>query len=143
MSDPDATQPRPGRPDATPRPSSRTDGGEPGATSANTGPAARASHRAVPARPDPRPMRTLIGLTGLVATSAIASAIASQPGGTIAATATTIQTQVVLPAEVRHITRYVQLQPGQTAPPSAVVRAAPDPTPRIVVVTTTRQSGKP
>jgi hypothetical protein len=46
-------------------------------------------------------------------------------------------------APVRHVTRYVQLEPGQTAPPQASIVPAPKPTPRVVVVTTTRQSGKP
>ena len=42
---------------------------------------------------------------------------------------------------VRHVIQYVQLKPGQTAPPKAVVKQAPAPPPRVVVVTTTRQSG--
>lgn len=42
---------------------------------------------------------------------------------------------------VRHIVKYVQLQPGQTAPPKAVVKPAAIPKPRVVVVTT-KQSGK-
>jgi hypothetical protein len=88
-------------------------------------------------------MRTLIGLTSLAAMSAIATAIVSPPSGSDAATTTTVQTVVVPAASVQHVTRYVQLQPGQTAPPSAVVKAAPAATPRIVVITTTRQSGKP
>ena len=90
-------------------------------------------------------MRTILGLTGLAAFSAIATAIASPPGGSTAATTTTstVQAQVAPAASVKHVTRYVQLQPGQTAPPQAVVKAAPAATPRIVVITTTRQSGKP
>lgn len=90
-------------------------------------------------------MRTLIGLTGLAAFSAIATAIVSPPGGNASGstTTTTVQAQVAPAASVKHVTRFVQLQPGQTAPPQAVVKAAPAATPRIVVVTTTRQSGKP
>ena len=45
------------------------------------------------------------------------------------------------PDPVTHITRTVQLGPGETAPPKAIVRQAPAPTPRVVTVTT-RQSGK-
>ncbi|HEX7473392.1 MAG TPA: hypothetical protein VF323_09940, partial [Candidatus Limnocylindrales bacterium] len=83
--------------------------------------------------------------TGLAAFSAIATAIASPPGGGTAATTTTttVQAQVAPAASVKHVTRFVQLQPGQTAPPQAVVQAAPAVAPRVVVVTTTRQSGKP
>ncbi len=89
-------------------------------------------------------MRTLIGLTGLAAFSAIATAIVSPPSGNAAATTTTtVQAQVAPAASVKHVTRYVQLKPGQTAPPKATVKAAPPVAPRIVVVTTTRQSGKP
>lgn len=50
----------------------------------------------------------------------------------------------VAPApSVRHVTRYVVLKPGQTAPPNAPVLVRPTPTPRVTVVTRTRQSGKP
>ena len=44
---------------------------------------------------------------------------------------------------VRHVKRYVVLKPGQTAPPNAPVIVRPTPSPRITVVTRTRQSGKP
>ena len=44
---------------------------------------------------------------------------------------------------IRHVTRYVVLTPGQTAPPHASVLVRPTPTPRVTVVTRTRQSGKP
>ncbi len=50
----------------------------------------------------------------------------------------------VAPApSVRHVKRYVVLKPGQTAPPHASVLVRPTPTPRVTVVTRTRQSGKP
>ena len=89
-------------------------------------------------------MRLMAGFIGLASLSAIASGLlptvvpAAQAGGV---STTTAADPAVLP--VRHITRYVQLAPGQTAPPQAAVVAAPKPTPRVVVVTTTRQSGKP
>ncbi len=44
---------------------------------------------------------------------------------------------------VRHVKRYVVLKPGQTPPPNAHVLVRPTPTPRVTVVTRTRQSGKP
>jgi hypothetical protein len=42
---------------------------------------------------------------------------------------------------VVHVTRTVILQPGQTAPPDSSVVVQPNPTPRIVVKTVTKQSG--
>lgn len=95
-------------------------------------------------RPDPNPLRLMVGFVGLASLSAIATGLlpsvapanAGAPG-----TATTIADAA--PISVKHVTRYVQLKPGQTAPPQAAIVAAPKPTPRIVVVTTTRQSGKP
>ena len=42
---------------------------------------------------------------------------------------------------VQHVTRYVTLKPGQTAPPQAIVQQQPAPAPRTVIVQT-RQSGK-
>jgi hypothetical protein len=81
-------------------------------------------------------------MTGIAAASAIASALLSSSGAN--ADVGTVQTVVTLPADptpvTRHVVRYVQLVPGQTAPPKAVVKQAPTPKPRVVVVTT-RQSG--
>jgi len=92
------------------------------------------------ARPDPGPMRFLIGFTGLVAATAIATALVrAQPAHAMVAAeaaADPIPTQPP-PLVVRHVTTYVQLQPGQSAPPGAKVVAQPDPSPRVVVVTIT------
>jgi hypothetical protein len=84
-------------------------------------------------------------MTGIAAASAIASALMSSSGANAGVrTVQTIQTIVTLPADPtpspRHVVQYVQLLPGQTAPPKAIVKQAPAPKPRIVVVTT-RQSG--
>jgi hypothetical protein len=96
-------------------------------------------------RPDPNPLRLMVGLVGLASMSAIATSMLPSvlpPAGANSATTTTIIADAAtLP--VQHVTRYVQLKPGQTAPPQAAVVAAPKPTPRVVVVTTTRKSGKP
>ena len=35
--------------------------------------------------------------------------------------------------QIRHVTQYIQLKPGQTAPPGATVIAGNAPTPRVVV----------
>jgi len=49
---------------------------------------------------------------------------------------------VVGPApSVQHVTRIIQLAPGQTAPPNTVVTQQPAPKPRVNVVVT-KQSGK-
>ncbi|MGZ3587063.1 MAG: hypothetical protein ACXVAE_05080 [Candidatus Limnocylindrales bacterium] len=90
-------------------------------------------------------MRLALGLTGLATISAIATAVVA-PGGPNAATGGSAQAVTTVPAPaptVQHVTRYVQLQPGQTAPPQATVTQQPAPPPRVVVITTTRQSGKP
>jgi hypothetical protein len=71
--------------------------------------------------------------TAVAPTNATQGAVAITTDPTVAAGPTPV---------VKHVTRYVQLQPGQTAPPAAVVQQAPAPKPRVVVVTT-RQSGKP
>lgn len=92
------------------------------------------------ARPDPRPLRIAFGFTALATASALATALAA-PGGMAAVPA--VQTVVIQPdpiPSVRHVIQYVQLKPGETAPPKAVVKQAPAPKPRVVVVTT-RQSG--
>lgn len=93
-------------------------------------------------RPDPRPMRIAIGMTGLAAATAMATAIAA-PRPPAATVATVVTTDVQPAPSVLHVTRYVQLQPGVTPPPQAAVQVVPTPQPRVVVVTTTRQSGKP
>jgi len=58
-----------------------------------------------------------------------------------ASTTTTSTTVSAAPTDaVQHIVQYVQLQPGQTAPPNVIVKQAPAPKPRVVIVTT-KQSG--
>lgn len=87
----------------------------------------------------------MVGFVGLASMSAIAAGLlpgavrpASAGPVSVATAATDSSTSAV-----RHVTRYVQLKPGQTAPPQASVVPAAKPTPRVVVVTVTRQSGKP
>ena len=100
-------------------------------------PATLAGHPAGRARPDPSGHRIAVAFGGLAAASALATAFLAPPPP---ASATDQVATLVDPAPVQHVTRYVQLQPGQTAPPNAAVAAAPQATPRVVVVTT-RQSG--
>ena len=62
----------------------------------------------------------------------------------VAVDATTTTTSTTIPAAptdaVKHVVQYVQLQPGQTAPPNVIVKQAPAPKPRVAIVTT-KQSG--
>lgn len=85
-----------------------------------------------------------MGLTGIATASALMTAfLGSAAGANAAATGASATDAAVAAAPsqaVRHVTRYVQLAPGQTAPPKAVVQQAPAPKPRVVVVTT-KQSG--
>ena len=95
-------------------------------------------------RPDPGPLRVALALTGMATASALITAFLAPSAGADAGAATTTTTTTVADAptpSVRHVVQYVQLKPGQTAPPAAIVKQAPAPKPRVVVVTT-RQSGK-
>lgn len=95
-------------------------------------------------RPDPGPIRIAIGLTGLATASALVTAFLGSAAGAnagIAASPTDAAVATAPEQAVRHVTRYVQLTPGQVAPPAAVVKPATAPKPRVVVVTT-KQSGK-
>ena len=98
-------------------------------------------------------MRLTLGVTGLVAATAMdtaivrPSAVAPPPVPPEAALAPT-----PAPLVIKHVTRYVQLKPGETAPPGAAVVQKPAASPRVIVVTVpaptprrvvvvTRQSG--
>jgi len=101
-------------------------------------------------RPDPNPLRLMIGLAGLASAAAFTTAMlpsvtprvdAAQVADPAAATAAIEQPS----PSVVHVTKVVTLKPGQTAPPQSTVVVRPTPTPqvRVKVVTRTRQSGKP
>jgi len=111
--------------------------------------------RARRGKPESNALRMVLGLAGLASASALATAmlpsIAPQPiAGADAAAANQAQPD----PSVVHVTRVVQLAPGQTLPPDlAAAASAPAaapaakptarPTPRIIYQTITRQSGKP
>ena len=87
-------------------------------------------------KPDARPMRFALVAGGIAALSALAAAIVLPPrptpqqGSQVAdpqSNGTSIQVQRPI--------KYVQLSPGQTAPPGATVIDAAAPTPLTVVVT--------
>jgi hypothetical protein len=100
------------------------------------------------AKPDARPMRLALGAGGLAAFSAIVTAIVIPPGP-IAAGAQSTGQPAAGPAgspatvQVQHQVRYVQLQPGQTAPPGAKVIDPAAPQPITVVTTVPAPAQKP
>jgi hypothetical protein len=90
------------------------------------------------AKPDPWPMRFALGASGLAALSALVSAIVLPPRPAVVQSAVAGQVTSSLagtPAPGQQAVQYVQLQPGQTAPPGARVidPAAPQP---VTIVTT-------
>jgi len=83
-------------------------------------------------------MRFMVAIAGLASASAIGTAIVAPPPSFDAAAGQVAA--AIPPGQVVHVVRYVQLLPGQTAPPNTVVQQAPAPAPRVVTITT-RQSG--
>jgi len=110
-------------------------------------------------KPDWTGARMVIGIAGLASASAIATAmipsITPQTTAVSAVDTTVAQDPTQQPdPSVIHVTHVVTLAPGQTLPPDALVnqtpaaasprpKATPRPTPRIIIQTITRQSGKP
>lgn len=99
-------------------------------------------------RPDPNPMRLLLAMGGVASASALLTAllpsvapVAADTSGLGSTDGTTVAAQP--DPSVVHVKQYVVLAPGQTAPPKSQVLVKPTPTPRVRVVTTTRQSGTP
>jgi hypothetical protein len=113
---------------------------------------ARAAHGAPRNKPDARPMRIALGTGFLAIMSAILSAIVAPPQPVVGEPVAGAMPAATPDAEVRQIV-YVQLKPGETAPPGARVIDAAAPTPITVVtvlpgavqkpvVVKTTQSGK-
>lgn len=118
-------------------------------------PASPAGH-APRARPDPMPMRLALGAAGLASLSALVAAIVLPPRPVVLPPADLGQAAIstsVAPSTVQQPVQYVQLQPGQTAPPGArvvdpaaaapitVVTTVPPAAQKPVIIKTT-QSGK-
>jgi hypothetical protein len=84
-------------------------------------------------------------MAGLAATTALVTALASPhaAGATTGAAQTTITVPADTAQPVQHVIQYVQLAPGQTAPPNAAVKVVPTPQPRVVTITTTQSGAKP
>jgi hypothetical protein len=101
--------------------------------------------RPLRSRPDPAPLRLLLGLAGIASASALTSALLPSvtPTAVTMTDITNVSGATASSPSVIHVTRVVVLKPGETAPPQASVVTGPTPTPRVHVVTTTRQSGTP
>jgi hypothetical protein len=89
--------------------------------------------RPMKARPDPTPMRVAVGIGGLATLSGLVTAIFVAPG-----VASMPAADASVPATPATVTQqrpvvYVQLQPGQTAPPGATVIDAKAPKPVTIV----------
>lgn len=98
-------------------------------------------------RPDTGPLRLMVGVVGMASAAALTAAMLPSitPQTEVAQAQGVITTSDVQPQpSVQHVTRYVTLKPGQTAPPQSTVIAQPQPTPKVTVkvVTKTRQSGR-
>lgn len=106
-----------------------------------------ASDRPVPAparqRPDPVPLRFVLGVGGVAAASALATALLGPSDTSATDPMPAVAPVAMADPSPRHVIRYVQLAPGQTAPPNATVRVQPTPKPRVVVVTTRQSGAKP
>jgi hypothetical protein len=85
--------------------------------------------RAPNAKPDPWPMRFALGLGGVAAVSALATAIVMPPKPPEQEIAQADPTDTAAPTATdpgpTPTTRYIQLKPGETAPPGATVIPAP------------------
>ena len=95
-------------------------------------------------RPDPGALRIAGGFAAVAAASAMMSAMLTPaPAATAAVAAVAAAAPAAAQPEVVHVVRYVTLQPGQSAPPQAVVQQPAAPAPRIVTVTTRQSGAKP
>lgn len=118
------------------------------ARSSRPAPGARPGNDARPARsdsrqskPDARPMRFVYGAGAVAAMSVMAvglvqpdfAATADQSNASDPTADPSAVAQVPGDTTVQHITQYVHLQPGETAPPGSTVITANAPTPRVVV----------
>ncbi|MFI5258892.1 MAG: hypothetical protein ACHQ01_04695 [Candidatus Limnocylindrales bacterium] len=102
----------------------------------------QAPNHVAKAKPDARPMRLALGAGAIAALSALATAIILPPRP--ATQVLTVQQPLSQPTvdpnatpgtvQVQRPIQYVQLLPGQTAPPGATVIPATAPTPITVIV---------
>jgi hypothetical protein len=96
------------------------------------------------AKADARPMRLALGAGGLAALSALAAAIVLPPRPATTAPLAQVPrptnepvtaAPTGTPVQLQRPIRYVQLKPGESAPPGATVIPATAPTPITMIVT--------
>lgn len=92
-------------------------------------------------KPNATPMRVALGTGGLAVFSAIVSSIVSPPRPAVLPAGT--YTGQATPATAQQPIRYVQLLPGQTAPPGATVIDQAAPTPLTIIATIPPVAQKP
>ncbi len=98
------------------------------------------------AKPDARPMRVALGAGGLAALSALLTAIVVPARSPVAAPSDYPQADAGVsgtPIMVQRPIQYIQLQPGQTAPPGATVIDPAAPQPTAVVISVPAPAQKP
>lgn len=102
-------------------------------------PAAGTRSTAPKGRPNATPMRVALGTGFLAALSAIVGTIVAPPGPPVAAADPNLAAAgaAATPGSVIRPIVYVQLKPGETAPPGATVIDPAAPTPMTVVTTIT------
>ena len=107
---------------------------------------ASAAH-ARPGKPDARPMRLAIFAGGVAVLSAVAAAIVrpARPAVIIPPVDTSDPTPVATgtPVDVQQPIQYIQLLPGQTAPPGATVIDPNAPRPTAIQATLPPQAAAP
>lgn len=84
-------------------------------------------------RPDPTPMRVAVGIGGLATLSGLVTAIFVVPAAAPVTDAATLAPPSPATVTQQRPVVYVQLQPGQTAPPGANVIDAKAPKPITIV----------
>lgn len=104
-------------------------------------PAVGAGAHPAKAKPDARPMRVAFFAGGLAAVSALLAAIVIPAKPAVVTTVTGVQQQqqttpltTGTPISVQQPIQYIQLLPGQTAPPGAIVVDPSGPRPTSVVI---------
>lgn len=99
------------------------------------------------AKPDARPMRVALGAGGVAAFSALVAAIVMPAKPAVVVPAADPQQAAPAangtPITAQRPIQYIQLQPGQTAPPGATVIDPAAPKPTTVVITVPAPAQKP
>jgi hypothetical protein len=105
-----------------------------------------ASGQPAKSKPSAAAMRVALGSGGLAILSAIAAAVVAPPRPVVAPppdSTRAVPDATGTPVAVQQPVQYIQLLPGQTAPPGAIVIEPSAPTPMVVVTTIPAPPQKP